>query len=194
MARYSDARQVARAHLADLTRNGGPVVAAIQRFEQRADDPALSPFQREDARLSVDVLNHLLGMQNLTGGYAFSQAPRDQPSLSLADVEVSVNLDLLATRTRGTAEQIGGALFRFTKVDDETDTAATKRREMGMYAATLAHMQATQIAGNRVPHHQLCLSIDVQCREVHVAPRTYAQRTRNLENACRFIAGMWDTA
>jgi hypothetical protein len=66
---------------------------------------------------------------------------------------------------------------------------------MGMYAATLAHLQVQQnLAGNREPHHQLCLSIDVQCREVHIAPRTSVQRAQNLENACRFIAALWETA
>jgi hypothetical protein len=194
VVRYSDARQIARAHLADPTRNARLLSAAIQNFEQRSEDAALTPFAREDARLSIDVLNHLLGMQNLTAGYMFVEAPRDQQSLTLAGVAVAVNLDLLVTRARGTVDQIGGALFRFTKADDETDSAAAKRREMGMYAATLAYMQTQQLAGNRQAHHQLSLSIDVQCREIHIAPRTFAQRMTNLENACRFIAALWGTA
>jgi hypothetical protein len=193
--RYSDVRRAARVFLTDMARNNRVVVAAIEDFRQRSEDPSLTNFAREDARLSIDVLQHLLGMQNQLAGYVFSEAPRQQPSLTMSGVEVFVNLDLLVTRSQRATEQIGGALFRLTKADDETDSAASKRREMGMYAATLAHLQVRQnLAGNRQPYYQLCLSIDVQCREVHVAPRTFVQRAQNLENACRFIAALWETA
>jgi hypothetical protein len=111
----------------------------------------------------------------------------------LADVEVSVAADLLVVRPgKNGEEQIGGALFRFTKADDETDAAAAKRKEIGAYAATLVYMHVqANLAGNHKPHHSLCMSIDVQCKDVHVAPRSFAQKAQNLENACRFIHAMW---
>jgi len=109
-------------------------------------------------------------MQNQLGGIAFRGAPSRQMPLTLAGIEVSVKVDLLV-------EQIGGALFRFTKADEETESAAAKRRDMGMYAATLVYMQvAKNLVGNHAPHYQLCMSVDVQAEDVHIAPRSYALR------------------
>lgn len=191
--RYSDVRKSIKAHLGDNARPRGILATARDRFEQRSDDMSLGPFAREDARLSLDVLDSFGRMQNQLGGIAFRPSPARQPSLLLSGVEVAVTVDLLVTRTRRNEEQIGGALFRFTKADDETDGAAAKRRDMGLYTATLVHMQIGQnLAGNHTPSFQLCMSIDVQAEEIHYAPRSFAQRAENLENACRFIRRMWN--
>lgn len=193
--RYSDVRKAIRAHLGDNARPRSILNTARDRFEQRKDDSSLGPFAREDASLSLDVLDSLGRMQNQLGGIAFRGAPVRQGPVMLSGMEVAVNVDLLVSRSRDGVEQIGGALFRFTKADEESEGAAAKRRDMGMYAATLVHLQVAQnLAGNHVPHYQLCMSVDVQAEEIHYAPRSYAQRAQNLENACRFIRAMWDQA
>ena len=190
--RYSDARRTIRAFVGDPRRDKRVLHAARTTFEQRASDLSQTAFVRSDAEGCKDVIDHFLTMQNVLGGYDFVPAPQRQAKLSLGGVEVSVNVDALLHRTKGATEQIGGALFRFTKAEDESDNAAGKRREMGLYAATLALIQVQRnLKGNREPHHQLCLSVDVQCEEVHVAPKAYTTRIQNLENACRFIAAMW---
>jgi hypothetical protein len=62
-------------------------------------------------------------------------------------------------------------------------------------AATLALMQVqTNLANGRIPHHQLSASFDIQAGDVHYAPQRYTQRAQNLENACRFIASIWESA
>ena len=82
-----------------------------------------------------------------------------------------------------------------TKADEETDAAKAKREQIGSFAATLAYMQIQNgIAGDRLPHHQVCGSFDIQCEDVHWAPRNYAAKAKDLENECRFIAAMWKTA
>ena len=115
---------------------------------------------------------------------------------SIAGVEVSVYCDLLILREFKGVDQIGALLFRLTQPeDDESEKAADKRREMGLFAATLVHMQVTQnLAGNREPTFSLCWSVDVQNGDVHIAPRTYLTRVKSIENACRFIAAMWNSA
>ncbi len=73
--------------------------------------------------------------------------------------------------------------------DAETEAAGVKRKEIGGFAATLALMQVQNgLAGDRLPHHQLCASFDIQCKDVHTAPRNYATKVKELENGCRFIA------
>lgn len=109
---------------------------------------------------------------------------------------MSVNLDLYSVRAKDGEDQFGGVLLRLTKPDEEgTAGAASKRREMGLYAATLAQMQSRAVAaGLGKPHHELSMSIDVQCGDVHQAPRNYATRALRLEAACKFIAAARSTA
>ena len=193
--RYREVRPPICAYLSDPNRTKGIIFQARETFEQHADDISLKGFVREDARLSIDVLDSLMKMNNQLGGFGFVQAPAKQPKLMLGKVEVSVNVDLLLSRSKGPVEQVGGALLRLTKADDETEAAAAKRREVGAYAATLVHMHiAKHLAGNKQPFHGLCMSVDIQCEEVHLAPKTYAQKAQNLENACKFIAAMWSDA
>jgi hypothetical protein len=159
-----------------------------------AEDSALDNWTREDARLSVDLIDAFGGMENKIAGGRFEAAPRRQPMLALSGVQVSVHLDLLMTRSRGPDEEVGGVLFRLSKADDG-DTAIAKRQEMGLYAATLALMQVrANLSGGRISHHQLCASFDVQAGDVHFAPRTFVRRAQDMESACRFIAAMWSTA
>jgi hypothetical protein len=192
--RYSDARQELRGYLSDLGRTSRKLVTIRNRFEQMADDPVLDNWAREDARMSLDVVDAFTGMENKIAGARFEAAPRKQPLLTLAGIEVSVYLDVMMTRTRGATEEIGGVLFRLTKADDG-EAAAAKRSEMETYAATLALLQVqTHLAGGKTPHHQLCAAFDIQAGEVYPAPRTFIQRAQNLENACKFIAAMWESA
>jgi hypothetical protein len=195
-ARYKDARHALRAVLCDAAGERRILASARDALEQRASDPSATDFMRDDAEKSLEVLAGYAEMRQQLAGYDYVPAPRSQALLNLAGVEVSVYCDVLIHRTHRDEDQIGGALFRLTKSEEEeTDRAADKRRDMGMYAATLVHMHiASSLAGTRKPHFGLCWSVDVQNRERHIAPRTYVSRMRNLEDACQFIAAMWDRA
>lgn len=135
-------------------------------------------------------------MRNQLSGYDYLPAPTKQPKLILSGVEVSVYCDVVIHRSAKGTDQIGAALFRLTKPeDDETEKAADKRKEVGQFAATLVQMHlAKNLAGDRVPVFGLCWSVDVQNGDVHAAPKNYLSRATNLENACRFIFAMWDSA
>lgn len=194
--RYKDARTAIREALCAPANEKRIIAAARDALEQRADDPALSDFARDDAEKSAEALTAFANLRNQLAGHNFIEAPAKQPKLILAGVEISVHCDVLIERTYRGVDQRGAALLRLTKPEeDETETASDKRREVGQFAATLVHMHlARSLAGNKTPYHGLCWSIDVQNGDVHAAPRTYLSRATNLENACRFIAAMWDRA
>jgi len=195
IARYSDVRDDIRGYLCDAARTRRTLDAVRVRFKARSEDPALGNWARENARLSMDVLDSLVRMENQIAGGRFVPAPQRQVPLIRAGVTVSIYLDVMMVREREGIDEIGGVIFRMTKADEETDAAAAKRRDMGAYAATLAFMHVQEhYSGKRVPHHQLCASFDIQCEEVHYAPRTYVARAKALEDACKFIAAMWDIA
>lgn len=188
--RYKDARTAFRAALLDPAGERRILAEAANAFQQRSDDSSISDFRRDDALKSLEAVNAFGGMRQQFAGHDFVAAPARQAPLALGGVEVPVTLDLLIHRN----EEIGGLLFRLTQFDDtETDSAASKRREMGLYAATLVLMQITaNLAGNRRPAYPICWSVEVQSQDIHVAPRTFARRSQDMESACRFIAAMWD--
>ena len=191
--RYRDVRGPVCSFLTDSTRSLNHLLDAITTFEQRATDPAVSTLRQDDARQSIEVLHALQRMRNQLAGLDFVLAPRNQGTLRLAEVEVSARADMLVHGdSRAGVPQIGAAILRLTQDDTETDVARSRRREMGLYVATLARLQADQnLPSAREASNRLCMSIDVQHGEVFQAPDSNTRRMNDLQNACRFIAAMW---
>jgi hypothetical protein len=193
--RYKDARGPACAFLTDPIRGLNPLVAAIEAMRQRAEDPAESSLRQDDAKQSIAVFQALQGMRNQLAPFTFLAAPKDQPKLVLGGVEVSIRLDLLTHGSARGQDQFGGAILRMTQDDAETDAAKERRRNMGLYVATLVGRHAATLCpSDRQTANRLCLSIDVQHGEVFPAPASNTRRMSDLEAACRMIAAMWETA
>ena len=169
--RYRDARGPICAYLSDPVRSLRPLTAANEMFQQRAEDAAESTLRRDDARQSIEVLRAIQGMANRLGTYDFQAAPAQQDRLTLSEVEVSVRADLIVHGEQRGQGQIGYAVLRMTQSDAETDAALARRREMGLYVATMARRLLDQNnQSNRTPANRLCLSIDVQHGEAFAAP------------------------
>ncbi|MER9346540.1 hypothetical protein [Mesorhizobium sp. M0227] len=192
--RYSDVRAAIAASMCDPIKGKQILAAAFGSFEQKASDASLSAWSREDASKSLDVMESFGKMVNLLKGFDFVPSPPKQPMLAIGGVGVSVNCDVLIHCPVKGVECIGAALFRLTKPDeDETDKAKSKRDQMGRFVATLVLMQVgANLAGNRQPLFDLCWSVDVQTGEIHKAPKNTKAMIGNMENACQFIAAMWD--
>lgn len=114
LIRYSDARRAIVEHLCDPTHSISSLVAAEHMFNQRAGDPAESALRQDDAVKSVEVLHSIQGMRNQLGHVAFAPAPRTQPKLIIAGVEVSVHADCLVEGSTGGVAEIGAAVLRMT--------------------------------------------------------------------------------
>lgn len=85
-------------------------------------------------------------------------------------------------------------MLRMTQDDAATDAAKQKRKNMGLYVATLLRMHVDQnMPSNRVPANRLCMSIDVQHGEAFAALKAMAQRTKDITGACQLIAALWPT-
>ena len=163
-------------------------------MQQRAADPASGPLQRDDATHSIEVLHAIQRMRNQLNIFEFHSAPKDQGKLHVNGVEISVRADLLVHSSSRGQQQIGAAVLRMTMDDAESEAAREKRRDMGLYVATLARLHVEQnIISDRAVANRLCLSVDVQHGEVFVAPNANARRVSNIENVCRVIAALWPT-
>lgn len=193
--RYRDVRGPVCEHLASASRNGNPLISAEAMFEQRMTDSSFSALMQDDARNSIEVIHGIQRMQNQLGQYAFREAPKRQPKLVIEGLEVSIRADLLVDGSSRKGDNlVGAAVLRMTQSGEKTESAISKRREMGLFVATLARAHAEQnLAGNSLPANKLCMSIDVQHGEVFTAPTSSTQRMNNLTNACRFIVALWPT-
>ena len=191
--RYKDARRALVGALLNQSRSGIIVENAIDTLDQRASDASQSVHARDDAEKSVDALRSFSALSNRMVGLDYRDPGQSQPCLRLGGVQVSVNLDLLTVASVRGQEVVGGVIFSMNKPDEEeTETAQGRRREIGSYAATLIRMQiGANHAGNREVHGPLCWSVDVQCGDIHEAPRQYRRRQNDLEAACQMIAAMW---
>lgn len=193
--RYRDTRAPICAYLSDDNRRVNPLVTAEEMLRQRAEDASESALRQDDARQSIEVLSAIQRMQNQLRPFSFRSAPTEQPRLSLSDVEVSVRPELLVYAVSRGQTQRGAAVLRLTQDDTDSDAARGRRREMGLYVATLIRLHVDQnLAGNEPISNRLCMSIDVQRGELFQAPDANTRRMNDLENACRFIAALWDAA
>lgn len=192
--RYKPAKNCIKRYLSSDHRDTAQIFDKISDLQAEVDDVSKTTWAREDAKLSIAALESFLTMQNQIGGYDFIPIPtKGQGHLPISGVHVSVNVDLLVSRTYRRREQVGGAIFRFTQSDSETEAAINKRMDIGRFAATLTHLHVVQnLAGNREPHRPLSMAVDVQFGQAILCPNSYAQRVANIENACRFISAMWD--
>lgn len=192
--RYRDVRPVVCAYLSDDTRNVNPLVVAEQMFEQRLNDTSESALRQDDARASIGVIQAVQGMRNALASYTFRNAATTQPKLGLSGVDISVRADLTATSPIRGQEHAGAAILRLTQDDAATDAARSRRREMGLYVATLIRMHVDQNMPTRLPiSNRLCISIDIQHGEIFQAPDSNTRRTNDLTSACRIIAAVWPT-
>lgn len=192
--RYSDARRAIVDHLSDMARPISALVAAEQMLAQRAIDPAEGTLRQDDAKKSIEVLHAIQAMGNQLSGFDFRVAPNTQNKLIVAGVRVSVYADFIVQGHKNGVEQIGASMLRMTQDDTATDAAKLKRKNMGLYVATLLRMHVDQnISSNRTPANRLCMSIDVQHGEAFVAPKAMAQRTKDITGACQMIAALWPT-
>lgn len=193
VTRYRDVRGPLCSYLIDPNHKTNALEQAEKLFLQRAVDPAESEFRRDDAKQSIEVIHAMPRMLKDLATYQFTAAPQRQKKLMICGVEVSVRADLYVHGGAQTGNQIGSAVLRMTKDDKATPAAQDKRRQMGLYAATLImmHMNASNTQKNRVPAAKLCLAIDVQHGRVFAASKFYKKRVTDLQSACVTIAALW---
>lgn len=198
VVRYKDVRSIVNNFLTNPYQDTEILAAGQRMFAQRANDNSVSAFWRNDADLSLEIIDSAFGMRNDFSPVDFQPAPKKQNNLQIEGVTVSVQLDALVHSGSPASPTIGGAILRLSKADDnETVSAAEKRREMGIYCAVLAclHVDA-HFNGyeGRVPAPNSSMAIDLRSGEIHRAPRQFARRRQNLFAACRTISALWDAA
>ncbi len=190
--RYRDVRPAICAYLSDDVRSVNPLISAELKFQQQSDDPSFSSLMQDDAKKSIEVLHSIQQMNNKVSAFTFRPMQKDQPKLSISEVEVSVVGDLFVHAVVKKIPHVGIGVLRFNQGEADTEAAIKKREEMGRYVATVAQRHLTQNIKPNLPiSNKLCMSIDIQHGDIFCAPDANARRMADIENACRFIKAMW---
>ena len=194
VTRYRDARGAISSYLADPAHKTTPLDVAEKMLAQRAGDPATGASRRDDAKHSIEAIHAIPAMLGQLAQFNFTVAPKTQKKLVISGVQVSVYPDLYILGIGKSQHQVGAAVLRMTKDGTTTPMAQQRRRDMGLYVATLImmHMGANNTYKTRLPAAKLCVAIDVQHGKVFPAPKNYKSRINNLRSACTTIAALWN--
>ena len=157
---YQDGKKWIVRFLSDDARDRSILAAAVEYFDQLIEDSSTSPSRAEDAKRTKSAINAFFGAYNELelGKLNFLAGPKLLP-LNIKGVRVSTTLDLLTTSTIKGTDYQGGAILRLTLPED-SESAKSKRDEMGAYTATLAYMQVDdKKPGKGEPMAKICLAI-----------------------------------
>lgn len=98
----------------------------------------MSALMQDDARNSIEVIHGIQRMRNQLGRYAFREAPKRQPKLAIEGLEISIRADLLVDGSNRKGDDlICAAVLRMTQSGDTSESAISKRREMGLSTLSL---------------------------------------------------------
>lgn len=194
VARYDGARDGICRFLADGTRPQRILAEAVGALNARHGEAGATDWIKDDTRLSVAALQ---AFQKIYGQLALAKidcrrvVKRVSP-LKIADVEISVQLDLTTHRLgkNGGADTVGGVVMLFSK----TETSSKSREERCRTASVLAALFAEQSLGYLGEmDHKLCFSLDVFGGRLYQAPGTYKRKQTLMQDSCEEIHLRWMT-
>jgi hypothetical protein len=181
VARYQDVY----AGIADCLASGHDLDPIYKRIERLYRATAKSAWELQNNQLSAEALEVFLSFVDEIDlePYDVIRPAQTLPLMPIAGLGVSVRPAVLL-RMRGGSRIVGAvhlALSKLFALGDET----------AAYATTIVHQFVeTTLAAEKVDPSGV-LVVDVFARKVHIAPRTYKKRRKNLEAACEEIAQRW---
>ena len=116
--------------------------------------------------------------------FVFRRPAAPARPLRLQGVEVSVRPELEIVAQTRAGQKIGSLKLHFPKANKLV-------QEAGDYIATVVqqHAELTHGAGNVSRDH--CMVLDIMRRNLFTAPKSFIQRRKDLDAACKMIAGIW---
>ncbi|UWR29588.1 hypothetical protein K3758_14735 [Sulfitobacter sp. W002] len=192
VVRYGEAR----ASVCDFLKDGTRPVAKLHSAEAELKATAASlgsKFKENDALLSAEAIASFAAFvsdpkqyPNAFSKLTFAPITGYMPKLPLSEVDVSVQVDLIAKNQA--KEVCGGVLLQTSKAI----SAKSWRDEHSLYVTSLIWMASSEfLAGHGTVDPNLCYAVDLFGKKATKAPKSYKTRVKNLEAACGEIAAMW---
>lgn len=189
VVRYNAAKTAVADYLSNDARPSGILADAGADLLAVSKSPTSSPFQKNDAELSIEAIDSFSAIKTNKEliQLSFQKLTNRLPALPLNGVDVSVNLDLIARRQK-TPPLIGGVVFQTAKAT----TGASWRAEHARNVSSLVWMLAEKhLSALGQVDRKLCLTVDFFGKSITPAPTSYKRRLADFEAACLEIGALW---
>lgn len=164
------------------------ICSAISDLQKKR---ARTEFQEQDRVLNIEALESFLELLNSYSfqGIACTRTSGPNGKFTMSGVCISVNPNLIVRCTNRKGEILLGEIKLYFSKTHPLD------REAGEYVGTALyeHAQLTMSDLGKIDP-RYCMTIDVFAGMVHIAPRAYITRKRDMEAACGEIALHWSAA
>ncbi len=199
-----EARRAATSFLIDTSRRHHTIETAKKGLTRKIQAPFSTDFQRETAERNLESLELFESEQQRLGlgRFGFIDVSTNQPPLTLAEVPVSVRLDVLVivSDSPDGASRCGGAIIQFAKkgfVQDAKRQETRRRNEeqrllVNRFVAVLIyqHLLANFEALGE-PSRNHCIVIDPRIGDTFSVYGRLETQAKRLEIACGEIANQW---
>lgn len=181
VARY----QEVYAGIADCLVNQNDLGRVYERIDRLYGATPKSAWDMQNNQLSAEALELFVSFVDEIdlSGYEVLRPAQSMPLMPLAGVGVSVKPAVLLRRP-GAAHVAGAVHVALSKLVPFGD-------ESGAYAATIVHQYVGTVLSDTKVDPSDSFVVDVFARKVHVGPRAYKKRRKDLEAACEEIAQRW---
>ena len=189
VTRYKKAKEAIGNFLADDARNKR-ILYDIEASLKETEQSSKGSWERDDARLSIEVLQHFCSFigNNALAAIRFSK-PNGKSNLSINDVSIKISLNLLAHSSSKSGDRVGGLILQTSK----TITSASVREEHGRNVATLIWLLVNEKYNSLgEPDKKICIALDVFGKNMWTTPTSYKRRTNDINAACTEIKMFWD--
>jgi len=181
VARYQDVY----AGIADALVNRDEIDKVYERIERLYRAPSKSAWDLQNNQLSAEALELFVSFVDEIdlSSYEVIAPAQTLPLMPVAGVGVSVKPAVLLRRA-GNSEVIGAIHVAISKL-------VPLNSESGAYATTIVHQYVDTILTQAKTDPADSFVIDVFARNVHVGPRAFKKRRKDVEAACEEIAQRW---
>jgi hypothetical protein len=183
VTRYSDAREAIKEYIKSGM-DDAILLNAIEKIKSKKPD---TDFQAQDNALSIEMLEIVM-VSDLSPleGFDYGNPPENK-IITIGEVDVSVNPDLLVVDKVGGAVNVGGLKFNTSRSVKLTD-------ESLKVVAAINHKYISEniVTGTDVANNKMSFSYDVFGERTESCPSGYAVRMKRVEAACEEIAMWWD--
>jgi hypothetical protein len=184
VTRYKDAKDVIFPYLTHH-RDEDIVLNEIDGIKAKK---AKTDFQEQDQRLSVESLEALLETDlSSLDGCELSQCDDENKLVSISDVDISVNPDIIIKRVIHDVTHIGAMKLHISK-----NNTLSEESQNIVAVMIINYVSSFLSKKGQVVQPKLCISYDVFNESLQCCPTSYKLRMRRIEAACEEIALWWD--
>ena len=184
VTRYKSAREAIKEYIISQY-DENLMIDRINILEKKDVD---SDFQENDRDTSIEALDHILDstFPDLSG-FHIEDSNGGNPKVTISDVEVSVNPDLIIRGTYRGKKVIGAIKIHLSKGNILNEEGSKNVSTM-----IRSFVQDHIAEDDEIVEPKLCLSIDAFGKTCVESPKTFIRRMGYIESACEEIAMWWD--